>query len=952
MLYERGRKMEYRSEQNVEPGMQYYSVNSTELELIDGTDLLAEVRRNYFEGREKLKNRINTNIDGVVCRCSYTIEDGKPLRWKKMIGSMLVERVSISSSSYCVETLDSERRPFKKSYFDYHHNWIRTDFSSVTGRSGGSYSLFPSEDGNKPIIVCKNSDGKTIILYPFERAVSRELTAQLNELVGEPLIFTRTSSGAYYYTTKDESVRRAEALDKLLAPEEEESDDSDGEVITQGFVINSDGDDEIRNAETEIRSDESDNSDVKQTETEIKDISAESVQTENAESDNKPDVSEMTDRSEKTDEPVKKKTQTANTLSVRDTISQSVLAQVGTLTEEKSGTAAVDGLHESDEASSGDDVADLTAGIIGVETPDHLPLQPVCGIADDCPYEKIPKLIIETGNKKYYYFGETDGDIRSGSGRTSMSDGRTAYEGSYKDDKRDGFGVYYYRTGKLCYAGSWKQNKREGLGVAFSASDGSAFVSKWEENESSGYGASFDEAGKFLYLGKLRDGQRTGAGVTCSGENETLFVGQYKDGEFLGKGTQFDCDGRLLYSGGYRSGKRTGTGTSYSENGSVVYQGEWKNNLFHGKGILYLQGGGTLSGEFRSGKADGKCTLTDGSGRVIYIGSFAGNDYNGTGRLFAENGGYVEGRFVDGEPTGVFNEYAPDGTLIYCGEWSDMHRNGKGVLYENGEKHYDGGFCNSEYSGSGKLFRDGHLIYSGEFSNGKRSGFGIEYDGEDVLYQGMWKDDLRDGCGILIENEIAYAGSFEKGRRQGRINEIKDGRLLSRSLYKDDEQCYTCSYSEDGYVSYCGSISEGKPGGMGCSFNSSCEKVFEGIFRGGKPEKPMQVVLEDLGQLPECEELEKTVYGSFRSAPGYAIEQSINNGIYTGQLRDEKPDGRGTMLYFDHRFTGMFRNGEPDGSGVIYMRDGSEISGSFSTERSEESEALVFTNITYYRSLK
>lgn len=882
--------MEHALTQNADKNLIFYGVNATDLEIIDGEDMLSTVRRCFFEDRERLKNRISTESNGIVCRCSYLIEDGKPLRWKKMLGSMLSERVAISANFYCVETLDDERRPYKKSFFDFHHNWLYTEFFTISGKKP-FFTLTPSADGSKPVIIRKAADSTTDVLYPYEHVLSRELTQRLNSIAGEPQVFCRTSSGNFYFTTAEEAEDRTKVLEKLLSNEKDEEKSIPSEERTEpGFIVDLDA---------------------------LNDSQPEEI------TDNAP-ISAATDTIIETENDEK--------------------ATAVQETEKETNTVA-----EPEETENTEDMRDLSAESFSGETPEYVPERAACGIIDDCPYEKIPKLIIESDNKKYYYFGEVNGDIRSGNGRTAMADGKTAYEGGYRDDKREGFGVYYYRSGKLCYAGSWRQNRRSGLGISFSPTDGNAFIGKWEDNDSVGIGASFDKNGNLVYLGKTDDGKRSGAGITYSPEKDSFFVGKYKDGEFLGKGTQFDSDGNMLYVGGYRGGMRTGEGISYAKDGSVIYKGGWKRGQYHGNGTLMLPDGGTLSGEFRNGQPDGSCTLTDSSGKVIYIGGFCGENYNGTGRLFSEDGGYVEGRFVDGEPTGVFNEYSSDGKLVYCGEWIDMHRSGKGIAYDNGVKIYEGDFKDSLYDGDGKLYKNGRLVYSGGFSKGVRCGFGAEFDNDEVVYQGMWSDDAYNGSGILYSGEdTAFVGCFENGMMHGRINEVIAKHVVRRSLYTNNILTYTCEYSDDGYVLYCGSISDGKRNGMGCLFNSSCEKEFEGIFRAGKPDKPMQVVFRELSELPVCPELDGTEYELCRRVPDYVIDKNIGGGIYTGQTRNGLPDGKGTMLYFDHRYTGMFSSGEPEGDGVIYMRDGSEIKGSFSSKRSKNREALVFTNITYY----
>ena len=922
-IVERVIDMEYTLMKNADRELIYYGIYHTEIEVPDG-DLLSEVRKKYFESGKKQKNRSTYNIMGELYRSSYSMEEGKPLKWKKLIGSQLSERVTIKNDHYFVETLDRDRKPYKRTYFDFEHHWLSTEYYTSGDRKTADYTLVPSVDGNKPVIIRRI--GKNIIdmLYPFEQMLDKELTEKLNILTNEPQVFCRTSCGSFYFCTKEEAENRREALEKMLARDNHTiGEPGVDEIIEPAFEVNV----SALNDDTE----------------------KEEKQEEIVSETNSPVVEEPEKTVLETTEPVKESPSVEPEPVVTEDVTETIPdgEEESITSDEKELTySAVPTEQDEPEQEKKPLVSDILD-----DMSEYAVQASPCAFMQDCPYENVDKMIIESGGKQYFYFGDILDDKRNGSGRTSMSDGKTAYEGSYRGDKRDGFGVYYYKSGKLCYAGSWKQNRRSGLGVAFSPNDGSAYIGKWQDNVSTGVGASFDSEGRLVYLGKTVDGKRSGAGVTYSAERDTFFVGKYKDGEFLEKGTQFDKEGNLLYVGGYVNGVRTGEGTSYNHDGTIHYKGMWKDNLFHGEGVLYIEDGSILKGSFRNGSAYGSCTLTDSSGRVIYTGGFDNDLYNGTGRLYSDDGGVVEGRFVDGEPTGIFNEYNGNGDLVYCGEWTDMHRNGRGIEYKNGEKLYEGDFINSVYHGSGKLYENGSLVYTGGFDNGIKSGFGMEICEEEVVYQGMWEQDTYNGCGILYEEGYPkYAGCFENGRKQGRINEIADNHIVKKCIYKDDELIYMCEYSDDGTLLYYGSVKDGERSGMGCSFNSSCEKEYEGIFKSGKLEKPMQVFFKDLEDIPSCSELSDSDYDLFIHSPEYAVETNTADGIYTGQLRDSKPEGKGTILYFDHRYTGQFHSGKPEGSGVIYMRDGSEIKGIFSTEPTPSGETLIFTNVTYYRN--
>lgn len=126
-------------------------------------------------------------------------------------------------------------------------------------------------------------------------------------------------------------------------------------------------------------------------------------------------------------------------------------------------------------------------------------------------FDKNADLIINNGNEKYCYYGDINDDcMRDGYGRTEMSNGKTAYEGNYKNNKRNGFGSFYYKNGGLCYTGEWKDNKRNGFGVGVRSSDGSFHAGTWSNNKPEGVGARFDKYGKLSYIANFKNGKESG----------------------------------------------------------------------------------------------------------------------------------------------------------------------------------------------------------------------------------------------------------------------------------------------------------------------------------------------------------------------------------------------------------------------------------------------------------
>ena len=100
-----------------------------------------------------------------------------------------------------------------------------------------------------------------------------------------------------------------------------------------------------------------------------------------------------------------------------------------------------------------------------------------------------------------------------------MSDGKTAYEGEYKNDMRHGVGAFYYRSGDLCYFGEWSENKRSGFGIGINSDTGISHTGNWVENKPNGIGVRFDKFGNFLYLDSHSEKVNGGIRVTGFTEN-------------------------------------------------------------------------------------------------------------------------------------------------------------------------------------------------------------------------------------------------------------------------------------------------------------------------------------------------------------------------------------------------------------------------------------------------
>ncbi len=558
------------------------------------------------------------------------------------------------------------------------------------------------------------------------------------------------------------------------------------------------------------------------------------------------------------------------------------------------------------------------------------------------------KSVMISQREKGFYFGELDkNNNRSGYGRTQTSKGKTLYEGEYLNDMKNGFGVSYYKSGKIAYVGNHKDDHYEGFGIEFRATDGSITIADFSNNSKEFVSAKFDKNGKMIFAGNKFDNDSTG--ITINTETGEMFIAKHHNGEPLQNGTIIASDGTLIYNGDFKNGNKEGRGILFNTDGTIKYTGEFKRDVYSGEGTLKYDNGNIYTGEFSAGLPNGTGELKTESGTVIYTGQWKKGLYNGDGRLYNEDGSYSDGKFVNGTAKGKLVIYDENGMIKYNGVVINSKPDGSGICYQNGEKVYDGQLSEGVKSGTGRLYSNGECVYMGSFENDVFSGFGISYKNSKPDYCGMWANNLYNGAGLLqIDDSTSMAGSFINGVPDGRINIIKNNILVQECIYSNGECEYMREYSVDGSsVIYDGNIKDNKREGMGCTFTEYGEKLFEGIFKNGEPFKSMKVSSREIPKLEYVAKLKDTEYEQFRHSKEFVVEQPMMSGVYSGQLNNGVPDGKGTILYLDHRYTGCFKNGIACGKGVIYFGDGTVVSGTFMDKQLINTSPIKFANVVY-----
>ncbi len=563
----------------------------------------------------------------------------------------------------------------------------------------------------------------------------------------------------------------------------------------------------------------------------------------------------------------------------------------------------------------------------------------------------VPDAEIKISDKeKYLYFGaKNKKGERSGGGITLTAKGSVLYSGSYLDGKRSGFGAQYYKNGKLAYVGKWSEDKKNGFGISV-LGDGSVTLGEFLDDKKKGVSARFDSNGGLLSVTSAVDGVENTISLDDDKTKNNMLISRTTDGASYGNVTVLDKGGNIIYNGEMRDGEYSGKGKLFDKNGALKYSGEFQNGLKNGSGILYLDDNSMISGEFRNDEIVGNAVHRGQDGRVLYNGGFKNGEYDGKGTLYNNDGSYYSADFKSGKPVGIISLYSKNAELTYRGELKNGSYAGNGTLYSNGEKLYEGAFADGRKNGIGREYADSLCVYMGDHENDERNGFGISYINNKIEYSGFWKNGKFNGAGVLYsaDDKLTYAGSFSDGQMNGRINVIDGEKLLRECLYENGECVYMREYDDEGAVIYDGGASQGLREGMGCSYTEFGEKIFEGIFKFGEPYKAMKVIPKPLPELEYSEKLEDTPYNNYIKPPRFVSEQFLGNGIYSGALENNKPHGKGTMLYTDHRYTGSFKNGKPNGNGILYFGDGKERKGRFSPRADKDCELIQFSDASYY----
>lgn len=537
-------------------------------------DILSKIRKNFFEHNKRQSDKIVQNFNDFTIKYTYNLEKNKPMKWVVQKNKKTIEEsVIVSINSYEIRTYNDEGKQVSSIEFSNDHT-IKTvtfalDDETVVvscGTNGDEPVLYYrgqslnsdlhlleiNEDDEvlevlaerNPYITVTALTNRGVVYFGTDeeiRSVKREVERAKTIIADRnaPKVYNTPEDRETGFNFKDNDFNLKKNMNQTFDISKSEYFDFNEEDNPSVF-------DDVEDSSSldleNITLDNEDTVEVESISTECDDISENAVEPEetttieeNIEGNIEinetvvDEEKEEVETSENTDEPSNIEENSADT---NDEKTEDITGKTDVAEETENTTVEENQVEENPteqqeivEENSIDDTKvapnftneEILREVLNAmmnNSKENEPPKVVTSVNETPQAERFDKnadLIINSGNEKYCYYGDINDDcMRDGYGRTEMSNGKTAYEGNYKNNKRNGFGSFYYKNGGLCYTGEWKDNKRNGFGVGVRSSDGSFHAGTWSNNKPEGVGARFDKYGKLSYIANFKNGKESG----------------------------------------------------------------------------------------------------------------------------------------------------------------------------------------------------------------------------------------------------------------------------------------------------------------------------------------------------------------------------------------------------------------------------------------------------------
>ena len=535
---------------NLTDGLIIFSALVSDFEQLDfKSDALAGVRANYFNSSNSTQNdKTEVMIDNKTYNLSYLMSKNEPLSWKIIRNNRPYQSVKRAAGNvYSVIVYGENGIINKRIYFDYNHNWLRTEYYDNYFENVLIGILYP-KNINDIIVLRFEKIDKTGVksvkdLFPSSEKPKTNCTA---------LVYSNAGMLWYDMNHKPENFGEYKISSK--------KNNVGFNFKTENFNFSNDKNDVFDLSEAEYLEEVTESLNIKAEETEnISDDSETSYSAydkiekilSEAQKSNKDlfgevinqvaNISYINESSLENTENIEISNEEENIiLDDEKNTDNSIESQKYDKIEFDATDEVLMDSETIDNYNVSDAIEDNNIDVTKAESCDF------ADVVDDTEFEvcdeKQCDVVIHTKTGRYSYFGTLDeNNCRSGKGRTVTPEGNTSYEGEYKNDKRDGFGVCYYNEGNINYVGDWTNGNRNGCGVGYRLSDGTMHIGKWNNNTPVDFGARFDCFGNFIDVSSYSDGQKDGKSISFD-ENGNVIIKKYRNGELISEKTIVDED--------------------------------------------------------------------------------------------------------------------------------------------------------------------------------------------------------------------------------------------------------------------------------------------------------------------------------------------------------------------------------------------------------------------------
>lgn len=761
-------------------------------ELLLQDDVLQGIRGQFFATGKRQKNKITREFCNIISYYSYLLEQGKSLKWKRMVSGKLLERSCVNADgSYDVLVMDEFANLRKRISFDGQHNWCGLEYY------GGL---------SKPLLVLSFQNG-VLVMTRFDEFSAEVTVCELHEFDVRLENYGAEAFSSKFITAvccTDRGYVTYSTPEQIKAIQELKKREGDG-FLMETLPVTAVGQDEETN-----------------------------------------DRGGITGYSGCTDDQYDECVLSAvgcpykgNFKKVIKTDKDEKYFYFGEADGLKRQGYGITATSEGVPVYAGDYMADKRDGFgvyyydtgevcymghfegnkrcrAGVSLSKDHGLLHVGSWSDDRPvgissvFDDNGNLIfagkLDNGVKTgpgFTYDNKTgrlfvavfENDVYTGNGTLFDEAGRVSYTGGVLEFMKEGLGVEYNPDGSVRYRGNFAEDKYDGAGVLF-FDDGSRVEGNFVNGKTQGVAREYDAKGFKLYEGAIVDGKYHGDGVKYLGHGGYI-QGDFDGGQVTGVFSQFDADGALVYCGEFVDALYCGKGSLYAD-GCKLYEGEFKVGKYEGLGSLYFGDECVYKGEFLAGirHGFGECYC---EAVLQYVGYFSADMYSGLGMLYENGVLKFVGSFMNGQKHGRINEICDGAVIRECVFENDDLKYVREFQFPKMNLLYDGNVIAGERGGMGcefspfgekkaeGIFAAGQLVNSmkvclrkvselpeeprlGSFGYAQFRGgpdFVVEKNVMGGVYSGLLVDGRPDGNGTILYADHRYTGEFIDGKANG-----------------------------------------------------------------------------------------------------------------------------------------------------------------------------------------